>query len=114
MVFACPEGDENYAQTVIAGVLRDRLSEAGYRFTQACLPQTSPQRYDFSHLEAALSQSTDLVVTMFARRHILAHLARRGVPPGPGMGRALKYARELLLRGVPKEEALEETLRRAR
>lgn len=41
-------------------------------------------------------------------------LARRGVPPGPGMGRALKYARELLLRGVPKEEALEETLRRAR
>lgn len=80
VVFACPEGDENYAQTVIAGVLRDRLSEDGYRFTQACLPQTSPQRYDFSHLEAALSQSTDLVVTMFARRHILAHLARRGVP----------------------------------
>lgn len=80
VVFACPEGDENYAQTVIAGVLRDRLSEAGYRFTQACLPQVMPQRYDFSHLEAALSQSTDMIMTMFARRHILAHLARRGVP----------------------------------
>ena len=82
VVFACPEGDENYAQTVIAGVLRDRLSEAGYRFTQACLPQTSPQRYDFSHLEAALSQSTDLVVTMFARRHILAHLGCAGIARG--------------------------------
>ncbi len=38
-----------------------------------------------------------------------ADLAARGIPPGPEMGRALTCARDLLLRGVPKERALEET-----
>ncbi|MBR4500554.1 MAG: CCA tRNA nucleotidyltransferase [Clostridia bacterium] len=38
-------------------------------------------------------------------------LRARGIAPGPQMGRALKYARRLTLTGVPKEQALEETLR---
>ena len=33
-----------------------------------------------------------------------------GISPGPQMGRALKYARRLMLTGVSKEEALEETV----
>ncbi len=37
-------------------------------------------------------------------------LAARGVAPGPRMGRALQAARKLLLRGIPKEQALEEVL----
>ena len=80
VVFLCPEGDENYAQTVLAGTLRNRLTEAGYLFTQVCLPQTARDRYDFARLDAALSRSADLIVTMFARPHILSRLARQKVP----------------------------------
>ena len=60
VIFACPEGDENYAQTVLAGTLRNRLTEAGYLFTQVCLPQKARDRYDFARLDAALSQSADI------------------------------------------------------
>ncbi len=41
-------------------------------------------------------------------------LKARGIAPGPQMGRALKYARRLALTGIPKERALEETVRRVR
>ncbi len=37
-------------------------------------------------------------------------LKKQGIAPGPAMGRALKYARRLLLRGIPREQALRETL----
>ena len=37
-------------------------------------------------------------------------LRSRGLAPGPQIGRALKYARRLALTGVPKEQALEETI----
>ncbi len=37
-------------------------------------------------------------------------LRSRGLAPGPQIGRALKYARRLALTGVPKEQALEETV----
>jgi len=80
VVFVCPEGDENYAQTVLAGALRDRLTEAGYLFTQVCLPQKSRDRYDFARLDVALAQSVDFIVTMFARPHILARLSKQNVP----------------------------------
>ncbi|MBR3222888.1 MAG: GntR family transcriptional regulator [Kiritimatiellae bacterium] len=80
VIFACPEGDENYAQTVLAGTLRNRLTEAGYLFTQVCLPQKARDRYDFARLDAALSQSADMIVTMFARPHILSRLSRQKVP----------------------------------
>ena len=80
VVFVCPEGDENYAQTVLAGALRDRLAEAGYLFSQICLPQTSRGHYDFARLDAALVQSVDFIVTMFARAHILSRLSEQTVP----------------------------------
>lgn len=80
VVFVCPEGDENYAQTVLAGALRNRLTEAGYLFTQVCLPQLEQGRYDFARLDVALAQSVDFIVTMFARPHILARLARQKIP----------------------------------
>jgi len=80
VVFVCPEGDENYAQTVIAGALRNRLAEAGYLFSQVCLPQTKPDCYDFTRLDLALAQSVDFIVAMFARPRILARLARQKVP----------------------------------
>jgi len=80
VVFVCPEGDENYPQTVLAGALRNRLTEAGYLFTQVCLPKKTEDKYDFARLDAALSQSVGLIVAMFARPHILSRLARQEVP----------------------------------
>ena len=80
VVFVCPEGDENYVQAVLAGALRNGLTEAGYLFTQVCLPQREPDRYDFARLDVALAQSVDFIVTMFARPHILARLSREKIP----------------------------------
>ena len=80
VVFVCPEGDENYVQAVLAGALRNRLTEAGYLFTQVCLPQREPDRYEFARLDVALAQSVDFIVTMFARPHILARLSREKIP----------------------------------
>ena len=80
VIFLCPEGDENYAQTVLAGTLRNRLTEAGYLFTQVCLPKKSQDKYDFTRLDAALSRSVELIVTMFARPQILSRLARQKIP----------------------------------
>ena len=41
-------------------------------------------------------------------------LEAAGVRPGPGMGDLLAYAHKLRLAGVPKEEALRQTLGMAR
>jgi len=80
VVFVSEVGEENYAQTVLSGVLLDRLTAAGYLMTQVSLPQTSPGQYDFSRLDVALAQSVDLIVTVFARPPILARLARQKIP----------------------------------
>ena len=81
VVFVCREGDENYIETVLGTTLCNRLSEAGYLFTQVFIPYTSPEeRFDFSRLDVALAQSVDLIVTVFPRKPILARLARQKVP----------------------------------
>ena len=80
VVFVSEVGDENYAQAVLSGVLLDRLTAAGYLMTQVSIPQTSPGQYDFSRLDVALAQSVDLIVTVFARPPVLAHLARQKIP----------------------------------
>jgi len=81
VVFVCSEGDENYIETVLGTTLCNRLSEAGYLFTQVFIPYTLPEeRFDFSRLDVALAQSVDLIVTVFPRKSILARLARQKVP----------------------------------
>ena len=80
VVFVSEVGEENYAQTVLSGVLLDRLTAAGYLMTQVSIPQTSPGQYDFSRLDVALAQSVDLIVTVFARQPVLARLARQKIP----------------------------------
>lgn len=80
VVFVSEVGDENYVQTVLADVLLNRLTTAGYLMTQVSIPQTSPGQYDFSRLDVALAQSVDLIVTVFARPPILARLAKQKIP----------------------------------
>ena len=80
VVLVLPDGYDNYLQTVLAGELRDALLREGYHFDEAVVKHMDGDGYDFSGLEAVLSQSVDLVVSMYARREILGYLAKRGVP----------------------------------
>jgi hypothetical protein len=79
VVLAYPLGDDNYLQTILAGTLRDRLLEAGYLFTQAGA-RWSDGKYDFSNLDAALSNSVDLAITLYDSPEFFRHLARRNIP----------------------------------
>ena len=79
VLFISPEGDVNYAGTVLACVLGNRLAEANYLFTQVRIPYTTPGNYDFARLDAALAQSASLVVAT-SYPQFYSRLARRKVP----------------------------------
>lgn len=80
VVFVGEVGDENYAQAVVFDALLNRLTAAGYLMTWVNIPRTPAGRFDFSRLDAALAQSVDLVVTLFAWTDALVWLARRNCP----------------------------------
>lgn len=80
VLFVVPDGCDNYFQTVLSGELRDALLNEGYLFTEVCVKADSRGRYDFSHLEAVLSRTVDLIVSMYARPEILNYLAKRKIP----------------------------------
>lgn len=80
VVFVSEVGDENYAQTVLADALLNRLTTAGYLMTWVSIPKTPQGGFDFSRLDVALAQSVDLIVTVFAGAHTLAWLARQKRP----------------------------------
>lgn len=80
VVMVCPEGDDNYLQTILAGALRNRLLEEGYLFTQISVRRGSDGKHDFSQLEAALSRSADLVVVLYDFTETFRFLAARKVP----------------------------------
>jgi len=80
VVFVGEVGDENYVQTVLFDALLDRLTAAGYLMTWVSIPKTPTGRFDFSRLDAALAQSVDLIVTVFAWPETLAWMARRNCP----------------------------------
>lgn len=87
VVFAYPETDVNYFQTVFAETLRKRLNQAGYLFTRASVAGGSPAPgaarqagpYDFSLLDVALAGSVDFVV-LYEHPALFRYLAKRGVP----------------------------------
>ena len=79
VVFVYENGDNNYLKTMLASALQDRLSEAGYLFSQASVGAKADGALDFAHLDAALSRSVDLVLVMYHRPEIYAYLAKRKV-----------------------------------
>lgn len=80
VVLVTPDGDDNYLQAILSGTLRDRLLDEGWLFTQVCVKRTPDGKFDFSHLDAALSRSVDLVLSIYARPEIIRHLSRLGRP----------------------------------
>ena len=80
VVLVGPEGDDNYFQAILSGTLRDRLTESGFLFNQVCVRRTSAGRPDFTHLDAMLSRSVDLVIALYTREDTFRYLARRKVP----------------------------------
>ena len=74
------ESDHNYLQTIIAATLRDKLLAQGYLFTLICVRKGANRQYDYSPLEAALSRSVNLVLTLYNNDRITRLLASRHVP----------------------------------
>lgn len=76
----------SFYTNVLADVVRQRLAEAGYLFSQVVVPagerwrHDAPGAYDLSGLEIALSQTVDLVVIMADSAEIASFVARHGVP----------------------------------
>ena len=80
VLFVDPEGDLGYFHTLFADELRTRLNKAGYLFTRATVEREGAEGpYEFSLLDAALSRSVDLVITLQDRPPIFRHLAKKGV-----------------------------------
>ena len=81
VVFVCPDLDVGFFQTLLSETLRTRLNREGYLFTRASIEHRGADgKYDFSLLDAALTRSVDLVVVLYNRPAIFAHLAKLGVP----------------------------------
>ena len=74
------ESDHNYLQTIIAATLRDRLLAHGYLFSLISVRKGADGKYDYSLLEAVLSRSVNLVLTLFNNDHITRYLAKRQIP----------------------------------
>ena len=80
MLLVTPDGDDNYLQAILSGTLRDRLLDEGWLFSQVCVRRTPDGKFDFSHLDASLSRSVDLVLSIYARPEIIRRLSRLGRP----------------------------------
>ncbi len=82
VVFAYPDIDVGYFQTMFAEALRTRLNENGYLFTRASVGRdaSADRRHGFALLDAALVRSVDLVIALYDRPAIFRHLAGRGIP----------------------------------
>ena len=80
VLLVCPDGDDCFFQNIFAGALRDRLTDAGYLFSEVVVKTDVRGKYDFTRLDAALSMRADLVVVMYAREEIFNYLARRKTP----------------------------------
>ena len=72
--------DGNYFQDVFAGVLRARLMEAGYLFTEVPLSWDARNIPDFSALDAALARSVDLIIVRNSEKNVIRHVSKCGVP----------------------------------
>ncbi len=72
--------DDNYLQSILAGIVRDRLMEAGYLLTRASVRTGPDGKPDFTHLDVVLARSVDLVMLIREDGDIIRFLAGRKVP----------------------------------
>ena len=79
VLVVCPDGDDNFFQNFLVGVLRSRLAAIGYLFSVATVPMGGDGHYDFANLDAALSVTVDFALVIYAREEIFRALARRGI-----------------------------------
>ena len=66
VVLVQPEGDDVYILTIIAGILRTALTDAGWIFSQVRVQHDARGRHDFAHLDAVISHRADLAVALNA------------------------------------------------
>ena len=81
VVFVYHANNIGYFQNVFAEELRNRLNAEGFLFTRAAVSGPDyPGNYDYSLIDASLSRSVNLVLSLTSRRRIFSHIARSGVP----------------------------------
>lgn len=80
VVLVQPEGDDVYILTVIAGILRTALTDAGWIFSQVRVQHDARGRHDFAHLDAVISHRADLVVALYPKDATRRHLALSRIP----------------------------------
>ena len=69
-----------YYVNVFASILRERLADAGYLFSQVTVTARTGGKYDLERLEMELARRPDLVVQIYVRPQITSMLAKSGVP----------------------------------
>ncbi len=80
VAFICPDREVGYFQTLFVDEIRNVLNEAGYHFTCAGVRMKPDRSCDFSILDAMLSRSVSLAVSIYDRPQIASYLLRRGIP----------------------------------
>jgi len=80
VLLICPDGYDSHLQSVFAGTLHERLSDAGYLMSESAVYERKSGVYDLSRIEVELAGGVDLVLLMYARDAIFRFLARRKVP----------------------------------
>ena len=82
VAFICPVGDDNYFQTIVSGVLRDRLFEAGFHLDLVCVKEKADGHWDFASLDAVLMHSVGFAVVFYRNKveEVVERLEKRKVP----------------------------------
>ena len=75
-----PGGDSIRYETMMAGVVRDALTDAGYLPLIAAVRDMGSDSPDFSLLEAQIRQQIDLVVQIVGTKKVLSWLEHKGIP----------------------------------
>ena len=75
-----PSGDSIRYEMMIAGVVRDALTDAGYLPLMAPVRDRADGKPDFSLLEAQIRQQVDLVVQIVGTKAVLSWLEAKGIP----------------------------------
>jgi len=75
-----PGGDSIRYEMMIAGAVRDALTDAGYLPLMASVRDKTDGNPDFSFLESQIHQQIDLVVQIVGTKAVLSWLEAKGIP----------------------------------
>ena len=79
VLFVLPEGDDNFFINMMGGVLRSKLSDAGWLYSTVAVPRKG-RTWDFRSLGQELGRGVSLAVLVFDRPPIERYISNSSVP----------------------------------